>query len=56
MYTYSYMNTYIYIYIHIYIYMYTFRLFMQTKLSNPHYPPDVQAECTAINNPHSNKS
>merc|ERR1719473_902111 len=27
----------------------SFRLFMQTKLSNPHYPPEVQAECTIIN-------
>jgi len=27
----------------------SFRLFMQTKLSNPHYPPEVQAECTVIN-------
>eukprot|EP00929_Paragymnodinium_shiwhaense_P082767 TRINITY_DN4377_c2_g1_i1.p1 TRINITY_DN4377_c2_g1~~TRINITY_DN4377_c2_g1_i1.p1 ORF type:complete len:2551 (-),score=809.20 TRINITY_DN4377_c2_g1_i1:84-7481(-) len=26
-----------------------FRLFMQTKLSNPHYPPEVQAETTLIN-------
>ncbi|CAK0817187.1 unnamed protein product [Prorocentrum cordatum] len=26
-----------------------FRLFMQTKLSNPHYQPEVQAECTVIN-------
>lgn len=26
-----------------------FRLFMQTKLSNPHYPPEVQAETTVIN-------
>ncbi len=26
-----------------------FRLFMQTKLANPHYPPEVQAECTVIN-------
>jgi len=26
-----------------------FRLFMQTKLSNPHYPPEIQAECTVIN-------
>merc|ERR550514_1823560 len=26
-----------------------FKLFMQTKLSNPHYPPEVQAECTVIN-------
>jgi dynein heavy chain len=27
----------------------TFKLFMQTKLSNPHYPPEIQAECTIIN-------
>jgi len=26
-----------------------FRLFLQTKLSNPHYPPEIQAECTIIN-------
>jgi len=26
-----------------------FKLFMQTKLSNPHYPPEIQAECTIIN-------
>ncbi|GBF93145.1 dynein alpha flagellar outer arm [Raphidocelis subcapitata] len=26
-----------------------FRLFLHTKLSNPHYPPEVQAECTLIN-------
>ncbi|CAK9027352.1 unnamed protein product [Durusdinium trenchii] len=26
-----------------------FKLFMQTKLSNPHYPPEIQAECTVIN-------
>jgi len=26
-----------------------FRFFMQTKLSNPHYPPEVQAETTVIN-------
>lgn len=26
-----------------------FRLFMQTKLSNPHYPPEIQAETTIIN-------
>eukprot|EP00450_Noctiluca_scintillans_P034952 CAMPEP_0194539386 /NCGR_PEP_ID=MMETSP0253-20130528/79326_1 /TAXON_ID=2966 /ORGANISM="Noctiluca scintillans" /LENGTH=668 /DNA_ID=CAMNT_0039385663 /DNA_START=1 /DNA_END=2003 /DNA_ORIENTATION=- len=26
-----------------------FRMFMQTKLSNPHYPPEIQAECTIIN-------
>jgi dynein heavy chain len=22
---------------------------MHTKLSNPHYPPEIQAECTLIN-------
>lgn len=27
----------------------TFRLLMHTKLSNPHYPPEIQAECTLIN-------
>jgi len=27
----------------------SFRLFMQTKLSNPHYPPEIQAETTIIN-------
>merc|ERR1719261_1978447 len=26
-----------------------FKLFMQTKLLNPHYPPEIQAECTIIN-------
>ena len=26
-----------------------FTLFMHTKLSNPHYPPEIQAECTLIN-------
>jgi dynein heavy chain len=26
-----------------------FKLFMHTKLSNPHYPPEVQAEATLIN-------
>jgi dynein heavy chain len=26
-----------------------FRLFMQTKLSNPHYPPEIQAEAALIN-------
>lgn len=26
-----------------------FKLFMQTKLSNPHYPPEIQAESTLIN-------
>ena len=26
-----------------------FKLLMQTKLSNPHYPPEIQAECTLIN-------
>jgi len=27
----------------------SFKLFLQTKLSNPHYPPEIQAECTIIN-------
>lgn len=27
----------------------SFNLFMHTKLSNPHYPPEIQAECTLIN-------
>lgn len=27
----------------------TFKLFLHTKLSNPHYPPEIQAECTLIN-------
>ena len=27
----------------------TFNLFLHTKLSNPHYPPEIQAECTLIN-------
>lgn len=27
----------------------TFRLFMQTKLANPHYKPEIQAQCTLIN-------
>jgi len=27
----------------------SFKLFLQTKLSNPHYPPEVQAETTVIN-------
>ncbi|KAJ1633364.1 dynein heavy chain [Pavlovales sp. CCMP2436] len=27
----------------------SFRLYLQTKLSNPHYPPEIQAECTLIN-------
>jgi len=27
----------------------SFKLFMQTKLSNPHYPPEIQAETTVIN-------
>lgn len=27
----------------------TFRLFLHTKLSNPHYPPEIQAEATLIN-------
>jgi len=26
-----------------------FHLFIHTKLSNPHYPPEIQAECTLIN-------
>jgi len=26
-----------------------FKLFLQTKLSNPHYPPEVQAEVTLVN-------
>lgn len=26
-----------------------FRMFLHTKLSNPHYPPEVQAETTLIN-------
>eukprot|EP00388_Colpodella_angusta_P034964 GDKK01034418.1.p1 GENE.GDKK01034418.1~~GDKK01034418.1.p1 ORF type:complete len:1450 (+),score=482.90 GDKK01034418.1:98-4351(+) len=26
-----------------------FRLILHTKLSNPHYPPEIQAECTLIN-------
>merc|ERR1719201_3032977 len=26
-----------------------FKLYLQTKLSNPHYPPEVQAETTLIN-------
>jgi dynein heavy chain len=26
-----------------------FRLFLHTKLSNPHYPPEVQAEAALIN-------
>lgn len=26
-----------------------FRLFLHTKLSNPHYPPEVQAETTIVN-------
>lgn len=26
-----------------------FRLILQTRLSNPHYPPELQAECTLIN-------
>ena len=26
-----------------------FRFYMHTKLSNPHYPPEIQAECTLIN-------
>jgi dynein heavy chain len=26
-----------------------FRMYMHTKLSNPHYPPEIQAECTLVN-------
>jgi dynein heavy chain len=26
-----------------------FTLFLHTKLNNPHYPPEVQAECTLVN-------
>ncbi len=26
-----------------------FKLFLQTKLSNPHYPPEIQAEAALIN-------
>merc|ERR1719299_274974 len=26
-----------------------FKLVMQTKMANPHYPPEIQAECTCIN-------
>lgn len=26
-----------------------FKLFLHTKLQNPHYPPEIQAECTLIN-------
>merc|ERR1719359_2731605 len=26
-----------------------FKFYMQTKLANPHYPPEIQAECTCIN-------
>ncbi|KAH8062045.1 hypothetical protein JL721_8764 [Aureococcus anophagefferens] len=26
-----------------------FRMFLHTKLSNPHYPPEIQAECTLVN-------
>eukprot|EP00968_Pinguiococcus_pyrenoidosus_P000337 scaffold23_cov268-Pinguiococcus_pyrenoidosus.AAC.7 len=26
-----------------------FKLYLHTKLSNPHYPPEIQAECTLIN-------
>merc|ERR1719456_1521268 len=26
-----------------------FKLYTQTKLANPHYPPEIQAECTCIN-------
>ncbi len=26
-----------------------FKLYLHTKLSNPHYPPEIQAECTLVN-------
>lgn len=26
-----------------------FRLLLQTKLANPHYQPEMQAQCTLIN-------
>eukprot|EP00960_Hanusia_phi_P010289 300866-Hanusia_phi.AAC.1 len=26
-----------------------FKLYLHTKLANPHYPPEIQAECTLIN-------
>lgn len=26
-----------------------FKMFMHSKLANPHYPPEIQAECTLIN-------
>jgi dynein heavy chain len=26
-----------------------FSLYLHTKLSNPHYQPEIQAECTLIN-------
>jgi len=26
-----------------------FNLYLHTKLANPHYPPEIQAECTLIN-------
>ena len=26
-----------------------FRFFLHTKLSNPHYPPEIQAECALVN-------
>jgi len=26
-----------------------FNLYLHTKLQNPHYPPEIQAECTLIN-------
>merc|ERR1719473_301562 len=26
-----------------------FKLILHTKLANPHYPPEIQAECTLIN-------
>ena len=26
-----------------------FKFYLTTKLANPHYPPEIQAECTLIN-------
>ena len=26
-----------------------FKLYLHTKLSNPHYPPEIQAECSLVN-------
>jgi len=27
----------------------SFRLYLQTKLSNPHYKPEIAAQCTLVN-------